>query len=183
MPEYRRNYVPGGTYFFTAVTHERRPILTTQLGRTYLRRAITTVAARLPFRIVALALLPDHLHTIWEMPPGDANYSMRWQRIKSEFTDFYLANGGAEGMRSPSRVRHRERGVWQRRYWEHTCRDEDDLKRCLDYVPWNPVKHGLVGQVKLYPWSTFLKFARLGEYEEDWGGVNPCPGYDEPEWE
>src|SRR6476646_7118715 len=99
MPNYRRNYVPGGTYFFTVVTHERRPILTTDIGRKCLRAAIEDEQKQRPFDVVAIVLLPDHLHTIWTLPENDVRYSLRWRRIKQRFTDAYLAEGGAEGAR------------------------------------------------------------------------------------
>jgi putative transposase len=183
MPEYRRNYVPGGTYFFTVVTQDRRPFLTTETARACLHQAIEKEQKKRPFDLFAIVLLPDHLHAIWTMPPDDDNYSVRWAAIKETFTREYLKKGGTEGIASRSRKKHRERAVWQRRFWEHTCRDEDDLKRFLDYLHWNPCKHGLVQHVKDYPWSSFQKFVKLGEYEENWGSVDPCPEFDEPEWE
>jgi putative transposase len=183
MPQYRRNYVPGGTYFFTVVTHQRRPILTTELGRDCLRKALSQEQDKRPFEIFAIVLLPDHLHAIWTLPEGDAEYSLRWSRIKEQFTRSFLDGGGSEGVQTASRIRHRERSVWQRRFWEHTCRDEDELKRCVDYVHWNPIKHGLATRVRDYPWSSFGRFVELGEYDLDWGAENPCPEYDAPEWE
>jgi putative transposase len=182
MPNYRRYYLPGATYFFTAVTHERRPILTTPFGRQCLRRALSAVRADRPFEIVAVVLLPDHVHTIWALPEGDANYSLRWGLIKERFTRLFLDGGGREGVMSLSRRRRRERAVWQRRFWEHTVRDEDDLKRCADYIHWNPVKHGLVKSVCEYAWSSLHRFVGGGEYDPTWGSADPCPGYDEPEW-
>jgi putative transposase len=128
MPNYRRNYVPGGTYFFTVVTYQRRPILTTALGRTCLRQALQEVGAGRHFTIDAVVLLPDHLHCLWTLPPRDHRYSLRWGKIKEAFTRTYLDAGGQEGRRTASRVRHRERAIWQRRFWEHTIRDEQDLK-------------------------------------------------------
>ncbi len=136
----------------------------------------------MPVKIVAIVLLPDHLHTLWTLPEGDANYSTRWRRIKVEFTRAYLANGGAEMPPSPSRLRQGERGIWQRRYWEHTVCDEEELGRCVDYVHWNPKKHGHVASVRDWPWSTFHRYVELGEYTHDWGAENPTPGYDDPEW-
>lgn len=182
MPDYRRNFVPGGTYFFTCVTHCRRPILATDLGRKCLREAILDVKTNHPFEIVAIVLLPDHWHTIWALPPDDARYPLRWTRIKEEFTRRWLASGGNELEQSPSRQKHRHRGIWQKRYWEHTIRDEDDLKRCADYCHWNPRKHGLVPRVCDWEWSSFYRFVNAGEYELDWGGVDPVPGWDESEW-
>jgi putative transposase len=182
MPDYRRLYVPGGTYFFTAVTHLRRPIFSGAAARNCLHKAIDTVRLNRPIELVAFVLLPDHIHTVWTLPAGDAGYPMRWKRIKEEFTRAYLACGGTEVPPSLSRRRQGERGVWQRRYWEHTVRDEDDLKRCVDYVHWNPKKHGHVANVRDWAWSSFHRYVQLGEYSRDWGAEDPTPGYDEPEW-
>jgi len=183
MPDYRRNFIPGGTCFFTVVTHEQRPILTSYLGRSILRRVILDERAKRPFKIVASVLMPDHLHAIWTLPPGDADYSTRWARIKSNFSRAYIQSGGQEGEPSSSRSRHAERAIWQRRFWEHTCRDEDDLKRCVDYLHWNPVKHGLVQSVAEYPWSCFHRFVREGEYESGWGRDVSFPGVIGAAWE
>ncbi len=169
MPNFRRNYAPGGTYFFTVVTHHRRPILTTPLARRCLRAALTTEREQAPFEPVAVVLLPDHLHAVWSLPDGDSAYSVRWSRIKDRFTRAFLAGGGTESAVTESRTRHRERGVWQPRFWEHTIRDEDDFERCLAYVHYNPVKHGLAATPAEYPWSTFGKFVRRGWYEPTWG--------------
>jgi putative transposase len=183
MPNYRRNFVPGGTYFFTVVTHERRPLFEADETRALLRAAIQTVRTERPFTIVAMVLLPEHLHCIWTLPEEDADYPTRWRQIKEEFTRSFLAAGCQEGGRSASRRRKGERGIWQRRFWEHTCKDQDDLNRCMDYTHWNPVKHGHVARVRDYPWSTFHRYVEEGVYPIDWGSENPCPGYDEPEWE
>jgi putative transposase len=129
MPDYRRAYVPGGTYFFTAVTHQRRPILCTATARQCLHDAIDQVRAKLPFTLVAIVLLPEHLHTVWTLPPKDAAYPLRWKRIKELFTRNYLDLGGSEATVDRSRRKHGERGVWQRRYWEHLVRDEGDLRQ------------------------------------------------------
>lgn len=182
MPEYRRWYVLGGTYFFTLVTYERSKQLTSDLARVLLRRAIDEVRSELPFQIVSWVLLPDHLHTVWTLPPGDSNYSERWKRIKGAFSKSYLAEGGTEGVRNRSRRRRREAAVWQRRFWEHTVEDERDLLECVDYVHWNPVKHGLVSRVRDWPWSTFHRFVEAGHYAIDWGGTNPCSVHTDPEW-
>jgi putative transposase len=183
MPDYRRYRVQGGTYFFTVVTYDRRPLFETEQARVILREAITSVQTARPFEQVAMVLLPDHLHCVWQLPPGDDAYSIRLAQIKEQFTRKFLATGGREGERSASRRAHRERAVWQRRFWEHTIIDEDDLKRCVDYIHWNPVKHGLVSRVRDWKYSTFHRFVKEGEYEIDWGRSNPCEGYDEPEWE
>ena len=169
MPNYRRWYVPGGTYFFTLVTFRRRRILTAELARALLRTAVKEVRSKLPLKVVAWILLPDHLHTVWTLPVGDNDYSQRWQNIKATFTKAYLESGGQEGVRNRSRRRKREAAIWQRRFWEHTVTDEDDLSGCVDYVHWNPVKHGLVRRVRDWPWSTFHRFVAAGHYSIDWG--------------
>ncbi len=182
MSNFRRNLVPGATFFFTCVTHQRRPILTTDLGRQCLREAIDLVKRDHPFEIVAIVLLPDHWHTVWTLPPGDDRYPLRWMRIKEEFTKRWLAAGGDELPQSASRIQHRQRGVWQKRYWEHTVRDEIDLKRCVDYIHWNPRKHKLVSCVRDWKWSSFHRMVHEGEYEFEWGGTDPTPGWNTPEW-
>lgn len=168
MSNYRRSR-EGGVYFFTVVTHERRPILTTELGRRLLRHAIQHVRKERPLELTAIVLLPDHLHAIWELPRGDCDYSTRWRRIKSLFTKRWLAEHGDAATVGRSRAIRGEQGVWQRRFFEHTCRDEQDLKRCLDYVHLNPLKHRLVERVADWPWSSFHRYVRLGEYEPSWG--------------
>jgi putative transposase len=183
MPDYRRNFVPGGTYFFTVLTQERRPILTTEIGRASLRKAVEDIQKKRPFQLFACVLLPEHLHAVWTLPPGDPDFSVRWRQIKEAFTRHFTDAGGTDASTTASRVRHRERAIWHRRFWEHTCRDEDDLKRCVDYVHWNPVKHGLVRSVGEYPWSSFHRFVRAGEYDKDWGRDVSFPGSIEWAWE
>jgi putative transposase len=182
MPDYRRWFVPGGTFFFTVVTAERRPILCSELGRYCLRKAMETIRARRPIEVVAFVLLPDHFHTIWTLPEKDADFPTRLRRIKDEFTSAYLVNGGSEAQRSESRQDKHERGIWQRRYWEHSVRDEDDLKRCVDYIHWNPKKHGYVLNVRDWQWSSFHRYVASSEYTLDWGAEDPAPGYNDPEW-
>lgn len=182
MPNYRRWYVPGGTYFFTVVSHHRRHILNTDLARPLLRQAFATEIEATPFSLEAILLLPDHLHTIWTLPDGDTAYPDRWKRIKRRFSEEYLARGGTEGDVSESQRARNERGVWQPRYWEHVVRDEVDFKRCLDYVHWNPVKHGLATRVRDYPWSSFFKWVDLGEYDINWG-EGEVPDVTGAEWD
>ena len=166
----------GQVYFFTLVTHERRPFLTTDAGRSALREAIRHVRQTHPFRITAIVLLPDHLHAVLELPDGDSDYSTRWRLIKSQFTRRWRETGGMEGDTSQSRQQKGERGVWQRRFYEHTCRDENDLKRCVDYIHVNPLKHGLVQRVRDWPWSSFHRYVELGEYTSDWGNAGDWYG-------
>lgn len=172
MTNYRRARIAGGTFFFTVVTHERRRFLTEPLARSILRSALREVRARRPFKIDAIVLLPDHLHTVWTLPPGDTDYSVRWRQVKSLFTKRWLAAGQQQGTQSVSRHLKGEQGVWQRRYFEHACRDEADLKRCVDYLHVNPLKHGLVDRVAVWPWSSFHRYVSLGEYSADWGSAD-----------
>lgn len=163
MPDYRRNWVPGGTYFFTVALLERkRDLLVTEIG--LLRESLRRVQRLYPFKIVAWVVLPDHLHCVWTLPPDDADYATRWRLIKLLF-----AKGLPKQERlSAVRKRRKERGVWHRRYWEHTIRDERDLVNHVDYVHWNPVKHGLVLRVADWPYSTFHRYVRRGLYPADW---------------
>jgi len=170
MSKYRRALVPGGTFFFTVVTHRRQPILTETCSRQFLRTAFREVQDERPFTIDAIVLLPDHLHCVWSLPPGDADFPTRWRQIKKRFTQQYLDAGLPEVAVSASREHQGDRGVWQRRYYEHLIRDELDLKRCIDYLHLNSVKHRLVERVRDWPWSSFHRFVRLGEYDIDWGG-------------
>lgn len=180
MANYRRNFVPGGTYFFTVVTHQRRPILTDSFAQQCLRQAIQDVRKRHSFNLDAIVLMPDHLHSIWTLPSGDADYPMRWRRIKEIYTRNYLSTGMQEAEISTSRQCQGDRGVWQRRYYEHTVRDEKDLQRCIDYLHLNPVKHKLVSCVRDWPWSSFHRYVKMGEYSNDWGGSPELFG---DEWE
>jgi putative transposase len=151
------------------VAHQRRPFLTDPLARRCLREAVAAVRRKRPFEIVAWVLLPDHLHTIWTLPSGDDKYATRWRRIKEEFTEAWLAAGGSEGPRSRSRLARNERGIWQRRFWEHTCEDEHDFERHFDYIHYNAVKHGYVACPRDWPHSTFHRWAKCGVYEPRWG--------------
>lgn len=165
MPDYRRNWVPGGTYFFTVALLERKQdLLVTEIGR--LRDAVRRVKRLYPFEIIAWVVLPDHLHCVWSLPQGDADYATRWRLIKLLFV-----KGLPKGERlSAVRNRRKERGVWHRRYWEHTIRSERDLVNHVDYVHWNPMKHGLVSRVTDWPYSTFHRYVRQGLLPADWAG-------------
>ncbi len=127
MGNYRRNFRPGGVFFFTVVSNLRMPILTTDLARPILRESILSVQQKWPFEILGIVLLPDHLHSIWMLPDNDSDFSLRCQKIKEQFTRGWLASGGQEKIVSKSNEDHGQRGVWQRRFWEHTCRNEEDL--------------------------------------------------------
>ena len=130
-----------------------------------LRVAFRGVRARHPFTVEAAVILPDYLHAIWTLPGQDADFATRWRLIKSAFS-----HGLPRGEPiSASRASKGERGFWQRRYWEHTLRDEDDFARHLDYIHFNLVKHGYAPRVRDWPYSSFRRWVRLGAYPEDWG--------------
>jgi putative transposase len=170
MSNYRRCLVPGGTYFFTVTLADRRSTLLTE-SILQLRRAYSIAMQRMPFRTVAICVLPDHLHAIWTLPDGDADFSRRWSLIKSQFS---LANPTSN--RSESKVRKREKGIWQRRFWEHQIRDQVDLNRHIDYIHHNLVKHGLVARVRDWPYSSFHRYVQAGVLPEDWAGVDVSAG-------
>jgi putative transposase len=169
MPNFRRSFVPGGTYFFTVVTDRRAPIFDDPRARHLLGAAWRECRARRPFRTVAVVLLPEHLHTIWALPPGDDAYPRRWNRIKARFTRRWLAAGGAEQPVTDGRRRDGRRGVLQPKYWEHTIRDEHDLERHVEYIHFNPVRHGLAACPRDWPYSSFHRWVRAGDYPADWG--------------
>jgi putative transposase len=125
----------------------------------------------MPFLINAIVLLPEHLHAIWSLPPGDAKYSKRWGKIKKSFTEAYLAAGGREQPISHGKSRQRRRGVWQPSFWEHMIRDEVDFERHFDYIHYNPVKHGHVACAKDWPYSSFHRWVRESVYDRNWGSI------------
>ena len=173
MSNYRRWFVPGGTFFFTVVTYGRRPILTTDDGRRILRTAIKTIQEDRSFTLFATVLLPDHWHLIMQLPSSDRDYSTRMKRIKEEFTKSWLSAGLPEAQATHSQAKRGERGIWQPRFWEHTVRDEMDLERRTDYIHWNPRKHDLIRRVRDWPWSSFHRFVEAGDYDIDWGRMQP----------
>jgi len=168
MPNYRRVYQPGGTFFFTLVTHNRLKIFQDSQARLFLRHAMRQVQADRPFDVLAMVLMPDHLHCIWRLPEDDADFSVRWSCIKKGFTQSWLMAGGREGAVPAYREKFREKGVWQRRFWEHTIRSEDDLIKHVNYIHYNPVKHKLVACPHLWPHSSFHQWVRQGYYKIDW---------------
>ncbi len=176
MTEYRRARTPGATYFLTVNCAERKgnSILTDNIDT--LRNAFRKVKNNHPFEINAIVILPEHLHCIWTLPGGDADFASRWGLIKSNFSRS-IAN---TERRSDSRVKRGARGVWQRRYWEHLIRDEDEYCRHVDYIHWNPVKHGWAERVKDWPYSSFHQHVNLGAYPLHWAGeIDESLGYGE----
>lgn len=169
MARYQRANVPGGTYFFTVVTERRQAILTDAPIRIALRNAIEQVRATRPFQIDAWVLLPDHLHTIWTLPEGDADFSTRWRLIKSRVTRLCGAAYFQAEYLNSYRASKQFGTLWQHRYWEHLLRDEADIRHHMDYLHWNPVKHGLVTRPADWPWSSFHRWVAKGVYAQDWG--------------
>lgn len=169
MPNYRRASVKGGTYFFTVVTHNRKPILCEENSRETLKACIHEIRKEHPFTIDAWVLLPDHIHCIWTLPRGDNDFSIRWRLVKRRFTMWYRKNVNETLGLTKSRRKRGEQGIWQRRFWEHLIRDETDFKRHCDYIHYNPVKHGYVKAPKEWGFSTFDGFVKKGVYDIEWG--------------
>ncbi|KUM04586.1 transposase [Chromobacterium subtsugae] len=162
---YRRSMAEGGTWFFTVNLADRRQdYLTRHID--VLRQVVRQVRNRHPFEIVAMVVLPDHFHAVWALPQGDADYATRMALIKAAFS---RSLPKVERIRE-SRERKRERGIWQRRYWEHQIRDEADLQAHVDYIHYNPVKHGHAERVADWPYSSFHRYVRQGWLPADWAG-------------
>ena len=162
---YRRADAAGGTYFFTVNLADRRSDLLLRRIED-LRAAHRSVIRAHPFVIVAMVVLPEHLHAVWRLPPGDADYPLRWSLIKANFS---RRQADGEFIRASRRAK-RERGIWQRRYWEHQIRDDGDLQRHVDYIHFNPVKHGWVRRAADWPHSSLHRYIERGWARSDWGG-------------
>ena len=165
--QYRRAKVKGGTYFFTLVTYQRKKIFSDPCNIELLRQVFSKVIKAHPFEINAVVLLPDHLHCIWTLPQGDTDFSMRWRLIKSYFTR--RCNDEHKSLRTESRFKKKEQAIWQRRFWEHIIRDEQDHIKHVEYIHYNPVKHRLVTGPKDWPYSSFHRYVRDGMYDLEWG--------------
>jgi putative transposase len=164
---YRRASAPGSTYFFTVVTFKRMDIFADEQAVGLLRQAFRVVRRRHLFKIEAAVVLPDHLHMLWHLSEGDSAYPTRWRLIKSHFTRHWKA--ARELPPTASRQSKGERAVWQRRYWKHLIRDERDWRQHVEYIHYNPVKHGLVRAPFEWKYSSFHSFVRQGFYAADWG--------------
>jgi len=164
MPNYRRFPAGNRPIFITLVTHQRRPILIEY--RDAFRHALLQTRKRLPFHLHAIVLLPDHCHLIMQLPEGESDFSIRINQIKGRFSRALPALAEAH---NHSRQKRRERAIWQRRFWEHVIRNEEELARHLDYIHFNPVKHGYVERCRDWRWSSFHRFVGKGYYDIDWG--------------
>ena len=163
MSEYRRAVQHGGVFFFTVVTYRRKTVFGSQYAIDVLRESFRCEMRRRPFTIEAIVILPDHLHCLWRLPENDTDYSSRWKEIKKSTTKQLSVNRN-----------HRKEGdVWQRRYWEHQIRDEKDWRTHMDYIHYNPVKHGYVTAPGLWKYSSFSSWVTRGVYDVGWGSVQP----------
>ena len=172
MSRYRRASIDGGIFFFTVTLADRSSdLLVRHIDR--LRRVYALVQQRHPFKTIAICVLNDHLHALWSLPPGDADFPMRWSLIKSSFS----RGLATVSLRSNSQIAKRDKGIWQRRYWEHAIRNSTDLDRHIDYIHFNPVKHGYVSRACDWPHSSFHRFVERGVLPLDWGGdLSDIPG-------
>lgn len=177
MTAYRRLRIAGGSYFFTAALADRNSAALVT-GIEALRSAVSRTKAERPFRIDAMVVLPDHVHTIWTLPDGDSDFPTRWRLIKSRFS---RAIGGVHP-RSRSKRLKQERGLWQRRFWEHCLRDEADFARHLRYCWGDPVKHGLVARPVDWPFSSIHRDIRAGRVDADWCETDEDGEFGEVEW-
>ena len=170
MPDYRRYRIPGGCYFFTVnlLQRQNNDLLIREID--ILRNAVRHVRLLHPFHIDGWVVMPEHMHCIWTLPPGDDDYPLRWRAIKAIFS----RNLPHNERRSQVRLARGERGIWQRRFWEHAIRDDRDYAAHLDYLHFNPVKHGHVKRIADWPYSSFTRWVDKGMYPEDW-----CGGSDE----
>ena len=175
MTNYRRATVPGATYFFTVNLANRNSTLLVNHIEDF-RNAVRYVRARHPFSIDAMVVLPEHVHAVWTLPHGDGDFALRWRLMKTWFSRHIPR----EEFRRDSRIAKGERAIWQRRYWEHLIRDQEDLHRHVDYVHFNPVKHGYAHRTADWPYSSFHRYVKEGRLSQDWGiGVDTDDGFGE----
>ena len=161
MPRYRRDLTEGGLYFFTVVLADRKSNLLTKYINEF-RESYLETQNHYPFETIAICVLPDHFHVLMKLPDNDSNYSRRIQSIKRNFS-YRIYNKNKKDKRIP---------IWQKRFWEHLIRDDEDLSNHWDYIYYNPVKHGHVSNVKDWKYSSFHRDVKRGIYPEDWGGIS-----------
>ncbi|WAJ69805.1 REP-associated tyrosine transposase [Catenovulum adriaticum] len=162
--QYKRCFVPGGCYFFTLVIQQRnKPILTDNIE--LLRQVYKKMIITRPIETIAMVVLPDHLHAIWQLPEGDFDYSQRWRQVKVNFSRRLPQTESFNA----SRAHKGERGIWQRRFWEHCIRNDEDLHRHIDYIHYNPVKHGYTKRPFDWPYSSIHQYIRKGILTPEWG--------------
>ncbi len=170
--QYRRARLQGGAYFFTVVTRKRRPIFGCENNINLLRQSFQYVMHNHPFCMDAHVILPDHLHCIWTLPDGERDFSTRWRLIKSHFTQHYK-NGGLIELHENGQKATCSGSPWQKKFWEHLIRDEKDMKNHIEYIHYNPVKHGLVASPIEWTLSSIHRYVNNGSYPMDWGTSKP----------
>jgi putative transposase len=176
MSQYKRNYKSGGTYFFTVVAYKRQKIFVAS-ALDVLRTCFKETITETPFAIDAIVVLPEHLHCIWRLPDGDTDFSTRWKKIKAGFSKEYRHMVDSSVLKISESMQHKgESGIWQRRFWEHTIRDEKDFRIHCDYIHYNPVKHGYVQAPNEWPNSSYHRFVKAGLYDNAWGSTQ-CPQF------
>jgi putative transposase len=168
MPEYRRVFIEGGTYAFTVVTHRRQPLFNDPVSREILFNSIQRIQYLYPFEQIAYCLLPDHIHCIWTLPAGDSDYPIRWKLIKCKFSRLYQDIYGPRPSLNRSKIKRGEVAIWQRRFWEHTIKDDNDLYNHINYIHFNPIKHGFVDNPHNWEWSSYIKYELEGYYPDPW---------------
>ena len=169
MTAYRRDRTPGACWFFTLnLANRQQSLLIEHID--LLRSSFRRCMQRHPWQIDAIVILPDHLHALCTLPPDDSDFALRWRLIK---TGFSRALPHGERI-SASRINKGERGIWQRRYWEHRIRDSADFNQHVDYIHHNPLKHGHVQCLADWPWSSFHRYVNAGILPADWAGAEPC---------
>ena len=167
MVNYRRNFIPGAVYFFTVNLKNRKSnLLVEQVA--LLKYAMKTVKQKHPFKILAFVIMPEHLHMIWELPENDSDYSLRWKKIKASFSKSVSRSGVLL-----HKNRYNEYDLWQRRFWEHTLIDESDLENHINYIHFNPIKHGLVSDLNDWPNSSFHSYVQNRVIPKSWGSSEP----------
>lgn len=163
MVAYRRARAAGGCYFLTLTLQDRSSDLLVRYS-TQLRQCLLNVQTQMPFRLPALVVLPDHLHMLMVLPSDDADFSARVRKFKRAFVVTLRQQVGV-GVKTNAKG---EANIWQRRFWEHLIRDEQDYRRQVDYIHFNPLKHGLVARVQDWPFSSFHHYVRQGLLPIDW---------------
>jgi putative transposase len=175
VPQYRRARIPGSIIFITCVTYQRQPLFQDPRNIQRLRDALAQTKMERPFNILAAVILPNHLHFLWKLPENDCNYSARVGRMKVLFTRAFNTQATISNILSISRQKHREQGVWQRRFWERSLCDQKEINHYLNYIHYNPVKHGLVSCPHAWPYSSFSRYVDQGIYSANW--ACQCRGY------
>ncbi len=169
MPEYRRVKKEGGIYFFTLVTYQRQKLFFPSEVRKLLIQTVEEVREFHSFEMIAYCVLTDHVHFLWQMPEQESDYAMRIGLIKRRFSKKYSPLYGETLQRTESQLKRRELTIWQRRFWEHFIRDEIDLGRHIEYIHYNPIKHGLLKRTVDWDCSSFHDYVSDGVYDSDWG--------------